>query len=540
MNGLMMTGSLLISSILKHAARFNADVEIVSRKTEGGIHRYTFSDAAKRSCQLANALKRLGVEKGDRIATLGWNNFRHLEIYYAVSGSGAICHTINPRLFMEQIAYIIGHAEDKWVFVDITFVPMLEKLADQLSSVQGYVIMTDRKHMPDTSLENVLCFEELIVNEASHFEWPELDEKTASSLCYTSGTTGNPKGVLYSHRSTILHAYASCMKDTLGLSCMDVVMPVVPMFHVNAWGIPYSALMTGSKLVLPGSDMDGASLYQMINDEGVTVTAGVPTIWSGLLAYLEKNNLNLNDLQRVIVGGSACPEVMITTFSERYNVDTTHAWGMTETSPIGTVNTMTTATLALSAPERLAIKAKQGRPVFGVDIKIVDDDLNELPRNGRAFGHLKICGPWVCSEYYKSDSQDGHEEQGWFSTGDVATIDENSYMKITDRSKDVIKSGGEWISSIDIENVAVAHPNVIEAAVISKPDERWGERPVLFLVTKAASELSEQEILNFCAGKIAKWSMPDEVVFINELPHTATGKILKMKLREDYMEKHYG
>jgi fatty-acyl-CoA synthase len=532
MHGLMMDMPLRIASLIEHADRFHGDTEIVSRLVEGGIHRYTYSDAHRRARQLANALTALGVDMHDRIGTLAWNGFRHFEIYYAVSGMGAVCHTINPRLFQEQIAYIVNHAEDRFVFFDLTFLPLVEKLAPVCKGVQGWVAMTDRAHMPESSLE-LLCFEDLVNAHSDHFAWPSFDENTASSLCYTSGTTGNPKGVLYSHRSTVLHAYGACLPDALALSARDAVLPVVPMFHVNAWGLPYSAPLVGAKLVFPGAQLDGASLHELFEHEGVTCSAGVPTIWLGLLAHVKAKGLRFSTLDRTVIGGSACPPAMIRTFEDEYGVRVLHAWGMTEMSPLGTVNTFKAAQLSLPAEERHAIQNKQGRPIFGVDMKIVDDAGDELPRDGKAFGNLLVRGPWICREYFKGEGGNPLRD-GWFPTGDVATLDGDGVMQITDRSKDVIKSGGEWISSIDLENAAMAHPAVAEAAVVGVPHPKWDERPLLVVVRKPGAAVSREEMLKFFEGRVAKWWIPDDVVFVEQLPHTATGKLLKTKLREDF------
>ncbi len=533
MRGLIMNMPLTISSLIRHAEVNHGTTEIVSRLPEGTIHRYTYRDAHGRARQLANALTAVGVAAFDRIATLAWNTHRHLEVYYAVAGMQAICHTVNPRLFPEQIVYILNHAEDRYVFVDLTFVSLLEKLAPQLRSAQGFVIMTDRAHMPKTALPNVFCYEELLEQHGDAFEWPEFDEWSASSLCYTSGTTGNPKGVLYAHRSTVLHAYAAALPDGLNLSARDCVMPVVPMFHVNAWGIPYSAALVGSKLVMPGPGMDGASLYELLEREKVTLSAGVPTIWMGLLQYVKQNNLKFTSFRRTVIGGSACPVAMMKTLQEEHAVAVLHAWGMTEMSPLGTVNTPKAHNDGLKGEALYALQAKQGRVLYGVEMKIIDDSGKELPRDGKAFGDLFVRGPWICSEYFKGEGG-SPLRGGWFPTGDVATIDPDGYMQITDRSKDEIKSGGEWISSIDLENMAVAHPAVAEAAVIGVAHPKWDERPLLIVVKKADAKLTREEMLAFFEGKVAKWWMPDDVVFVDQLPHTATGKLLKTKLREDF------
>ena len=533
MHGLMMNMPLQISSLIRHADRFHGDTEIVSRMLEGGIHRYTYSEAHRRSRQLANAFESLGVRAADRIGTLAWNGFRHLEIYYAVSGIGAVCHTVNPRLFPEQIVYIVNHAEDQYVFFDLTFLPLLEKIADQCKAVRGWVAMTDKAHMPHTKLPNLLCYEDLVNGHSDVYEWPEFDELTASSLCYTSGTTGNPKGVLYSHRSTILHAYAACLPDAMNLSARDVIMPVVPMFHANAWSLPYACPLAGCKVVFPGAALDGASVYELFEAEKVTLSAGVPTVWLGLLQHVKQNNLKFSTFSRTLIGGSACPPAMIRTFQEEYGVRVLHAWGMTELSPLGTVCTLKTKHLALDKEQQYAVQFKQGRPLYGVDMKIVDDAGKELPWDGKAFGDLLVRGPWITSEYLKGEGGNVLRD-GWFPTGDVATIDPEGFMQITDRSKDVIKSGGEWISSIDLENTAMAHPAVKEAAVVGVAHPKWDERPLLIVVRKPDVQLTREELLKFFEGRVAKWWIPDDVVFVAELPHTATGKLLKTKLREEF------
>ncbi len=537
MQGLMMNLPLTISALIRHAANFHGDTEIVSRRIEGGIHRYTYADAHGRIRQLANALAALGVKPGERVGTLAWNGYRHFEIYYAVSGSAAVCHTINPRLFPEQITYIINHAEDRFVFLDLTFLPLVEKLAPLCPGVSGWVLMTDREHMPASTLPNLLCYEDLIHGHGDEFEWPELDENSASSLCYTSGTTGNPKGVLFSHRSTVLHAFAACLPDALNLSARDVILPVVPMFHVNAWGLPYSCALTGAKLVFPGAAMDGASIHELFETEGVTCSAGVPTVWLGLLQHMERNGLRFSTLRRTVIGGSACPPAMIRSFEQDYGVQVLHAWGMTELSPLGTVNSFKAKHAALDAEQRLALQGKQGRPIHGVEMKIIDDDGKALPHDGQAYGNLMVRGPWICRQYFRGEGGDPLID-GWFPTGDVATIDGDGYMQITDRSKDVIKSGGEWISSIDLENTAVGHPAVAEAAVVGVPHPKWDERPLLLVVRKPGATLEREEMLRYFEGRVAKWWIPDDVVFLDQLPHTATGKLLKTRLREQF--RNYG
>ncbi len=532
MNGLMMDMPFSISSILRHADAFHRDVEIVSCPPEGGIHRYTYPQAAVRVRKLANTLRRLGMKQQDRVGTIALATHRHYELYYAVSGSGAVLHTINPRLFPEQLVYLVNHAEDGILFVDVNFVPLLEKIRPQLKTVTVLVAMTDRAHMPQSSLP-LLCYEDLLAAESDSFDWPEFDENLAASLCYTSGTTGNPKGVLYNHRTTVLHAIASTRPDVLGVSSGDCVLPVVPMFHVNAWGMPYAATMAGAKLILPGAALDGPSLYELIDKEQVTLLLGVPTVWLGLLQYCEKENLKLTSVKRAIVGGSAAPLSMIKAFEERHDVFLTHAWGMTELSPLGTVNSRSLYMASLPLEERYRLQTKQGKAVFGVEMKILGSDGKALPHDGRSFGRLMVRGPWVAKSYYKSEDQSAWEN-GWFDTGDVATIDEHGIMNIVDRAKDVIKSGGEWISSIEVENIVMSHPAVAECAVVGIPHPKWDERPLLLIVTKDGMRADKRGILDFLADKIAKWWMPDEVVFVEELPHTPTGKLLKRQLRDEY------
>ena len=531
MQGLMMNRPLLISGLLQHAGLNHCDTEIVSSLPVGGMHRYTYGDAHRRSRQLARVLLSLGVRPGDRIGTLAWNTHRHFEIYYAVSGMAAICHTINPRLFPEQIAYIANHADDDFVFFDVTFASLIEALAPQCPAVKGWIALCSPEEMPGNTIPNLLCYEELLAAQSDDYDWPQFDENTASSLCYTSGTTGNPKGVLYSHRSTVLHAYGSSLPDSLGASARDCILPAVPMFHVNAWGLPYACALTGAKLVMPGPHLDGASLHSLFEAEGVTMSAGVPTIWLGLLQYLQVNKLGLSTVRRLVIGGSAAPPAMIRTFDEQFDVTVLHAWGMTEMSPLGTVNTFKQKHLALPAEERDRVRLKQGRNIFGVELKIVDGEGAALPHDGKAFGDLLVRGPWVTSGYFRNEGDDALRD-GWFRTGDVATIDPDGYMQITDRSKDVIKSGGEWISSIDLENIAVAHPAVTEAAVIGAPHPKWDERPLLVVIRKAGVEVSREELIAFYEGKVAKWWIPDDVIFVDDLPHTATGKLSKLQLRE--------
>jgi 3-(methylthio)propionyl---CoA ligase len=536
MLGSMMQQPLLISSLLVHAERHHGEQQVVSRRVEGDIHRITYRELAARSRRMANAVAALGVKFGDRVATLAWNGYRHMELYYAVSGSGAVLHTLNPRLHPDQVVWIADHAEDQVLFFDLSFLPLIEAVAGRVKTIKAFVAMTDRARMPaSTTIPNLLCYEDLLEAASDSFDWPTFDENTASSLCYTSGTTGNPKGALYSHRSTILHTYASALPDALNWSAKDTILPVVPMFHVNAWGLPYAACMVGAKLVFPGPFLDGKSLYELFEAEGVTVSAGVPTVWQGLLAHVEANNLKFRTMRRTIIGGSACPPAMMTAFQDRYDVQVLHAWGMTELSPLGTACVLKPHQLALSSEQRLAIQAKQGRAVYGVDMKIVDDEGRELPHDGKASGELMVRGPWVIREYFKSDGGNPLVN-GWFPTGDVATIDTDGFMQITDRSKDVIKSGGEWIGSIDLENIAMAHPSVAMAACIAARHPKWDERPLLVVVKKPGSELSRLDLLKFYEGKIAKWWTPDDVVFVDAIPLGATGKMQKNKLRDQFRD----
>lgn len=536
MRGLMMETPLLITSILRFAEQNHPEREIVSVTADNPLHRYDYREFARRTRKLANALNKLGMHKDDRIATLAWSDYRHLEIYYAVACAGFVCHTINPRLFEDQIEYIVNHAGDRWIFADVAFVPLLEKLQSRFESVAGFVILTDESHMPDTTLVNAQCFEALLSDESDEYDWPELDENTASLLCYTSGTTGNPKGVLFSHRSTVLHAYAACLPDTFNFSQRDCVMPVVPLFHACCWGVPYAAPMVGAKLVFPGPKLaDGERLHALIEGEHVTCALGVPTVWLALLTYLSETGKTVKSLQRTVVGGAACPLSIMQEFKAKHNVHVHHAWGMTETSPLGTLNTLKAGTATLSEKDREPIYAKQGRGVFGIEMKITDKEDNELPWDGERFGPLKVRGPWVCSGYFKLEGQsDAHDPDGWFNTGDVATIDAEGFMHITDRTKDVIKSGGEWISSIELENNAVGHPAVAEAAVIGVAHPKWDERPLLLVVKKEGQEVSKKDLLAWYKGKVAKWWIPDDVVFVDELPHTATGKLNKIELRKDF------
>ncbi len=534
MQGLMMNTQLLISSLIGHAARNHAETEIVSRMVEGGVHRYGYAAAHGRMKRLANALTGLGIRSGDRVGTLAWNTHRHFEIYYAVSGMGAVCHTVNPRLFPPQIAFIVNHAGDRVLFLDLTFLPLVEAIADQLESVEAFVVMTDAANMPETGLANVHCYETLLAAAAAEFEWPEMEETTASSLCYSSGTTGDPKGVLYSHRSTLLHAMAGTLPDAVGMAAADTAMPVVPMFHANAWGFPYIPPMVGAKLVLPGDRADGEALYALLEEESVTVAAGVPTVWLGLMQYLDGSGKTLSTLKRLIIGGSAVPRALTEYYLERQGVEIRQAWGMTEMSPLGTLNAPRNGMTAETPAQYCDRQVSQGREIFGVEMKIVDDSGRRLAEDGVAFGAVKVRGPWVCSAYFRGAGADAHDADGWFSTGDVSTIDRDRFMTVTDRAKDVIKSGGEWISSIELENIAVGHEAVAEAASIGVAHAKWDERPLLIVVRKPGARLAREEMLAFFKGKVASWWIPDDVVFVDSLPHTATGKLLKTRLREDF------
>lgn len=536
MFGLMQQHSLLISSLIEFANRHHGDGEVVSKRVEGDLHRYTWADVANRSRQMANALDALGLEQGQRVATLAWNGYRHLELYFGVSGSGRVLHTLNPRLHPDQVVWIANHAEDQVLFFDLTFLPLVQAVHARCTTIQHWVAMCDADKLPkDTGIPNLISYESLIGVHSNQYVWPELDENTASSMCYSSGTTGNPKAALYSHRSTMLHAYAAALPDVMCISAKDAILPVVPMFHVNAWGIPYSAAMTGAKLVFPGPALDGKSVYELIEAEGVTFAAGVPTVWQMLLSHMKPNALKFSSLKRTVIGGSACPPAMIDAFRESYGVDVLHAWGMTEMSPLGTLCTLKNKHLNLPAEAQMKLRLKQGRCIFGVDMKIVNDAGEALPHDGKTYGDLLVKGPWIIREYFKQEGESPLVD-GWFPTGDVATIDEDGFMQITDRSKDVIKSGGEWISSIDIENIAMAHPNVMMAACIGMPHPKWDERPVVCVVKKPGAEITSLELLKFYEGKTAKWQIPDDVIFVDAIPLGATGKMLKTKLREQLAE----
>jgi len=536
MLGLMQDWPLLVHKVLDYAAEWHGEREIVTRSVEGPMHRQTYAETLRRTKKLASAMRdTLGLKHGDIIATMAWNTYRHLEIWYAAMGQGAIVHTLNPRLFADQLAYIINHAEDRWIFVDLTFVPVLEKLVDQIKGVKGFVVMTDRAHMPATILPHAMCYEELLESGAPDFTWPDFDENTACGLCYTSGTTGNPKGVLYSHRSNVLHAMSLLFGDYHGYTSEDRVLPVVPMFHANAWAIAFCAPMAGADLVMPGAKLDGASIYEILNSERVTASAAVPTIWAMLLQYLEADDSRkVPHLNRVLIGGSACPESLMRRFGEKYDVEVRHGWGMTELSPVGSVSRLKPAMMSLSDDQKWSLRAKQGRPQFTMEMKITDDDGKSLPHDGAAVGRLKVKGIAVSKAYFKGEGGEGFDAEGWFDTGDVATIDEWGFMQVTDRSKDLIKSGGEWISSIALENIAVGCEGVAEAAAIGIHHPKWDERPLLIIVKKPGAEVSKEKILHYLQDKIAKWWMPDDVAFVDAIPHTATGKISKLQLREAF------
>lgn len=536
MQGLMQDWPLLCHKILDHAAQQYPDTEIVSRSIEGPIVRSTYARSRQRALQAAQLLAREGFGQGDRIATLAWNTGRHLEAWYGIMGAGGVYHTLNPRLFPEQLAWIMNHAEDKAIFVDLTFVPLLEKLAPMVKSLRRVIVFTDAAHMPETTLPNAIAYEEWLAQADGDYQWVSLDENAASGMCYTSGTTGDPKGVVYSHRSNVLHAMIAVSPNAMGISANDVVLPVVPMFHANAWGLGQSAPMIGAKLVMPGGRMDGESIYELLDSEKVTFTAAVPTVWLMLLQYLEQTGKQLPHLKRVVIGGSASPRAMTQKFQDNYGVEVIHAWGMTEMSPLGSLCTMKPVYSGLEGDARLDIQQKQGSAPFGVEMKVTDDENVELPWDGSTFGRLKVRGPAVARAYYGGTGAEQFDEEGWFDTGDVAHIDIHGYMQITDRAKDVIKSGGEWISTIELENLAVGHPDVAEAAVIGVAHPKWDERPLLVIVRKPGKEPSKEELLAFMEGKIAKWWMPDDVAFVDEIPHTATGKIQKTTLRDQFRD----
>jgi fatty-acyl-CoA synthase len=533
---------LLVHTVLDHAARWHGQAEIVSRSVEGPIHRTNYRELNARSRAIASAVRsKLGIGLGTVTGTMAWNTWRHLEIWYGVMGAGGIVHTLNPRLFVDQLDYIINHAGDQWIFTDLTFVPLFEKLQAKLPDVKGFVVMTDREHMPSaTSLRNPVCYEDLLAEGDPGFTWPAFDENTACGLCYTSGTTGHPKGVLYSHRSNVLHALTVSLPDVKAISSRDAVLPVVPMFHANAWSLAFSCPLNGAKMVMPGAKLDGASVYELLVSERVTISSAVPTVWMMLLQYLENNpDLRLPDLQRIFIGGSACPEVIFKFFGERYGVDVIHGWGMTEMSPIGAAGTPTAATANLDPDAWWPVKLKQGRAPFMVDMKITDDEGTSLAHDGKVFGRLKVRGPAVARSYFKGEGAGAFDEDGWFDTGDVATIDEYGFMLITDRAKDVIKSGGEWISSIELENVAMGCVGVQEAAAIGLPHPKWDERPLLLVVRKPGAQTGKTEVLAHMQGKVAKWWLPDDVVFVDDIPHTATGKISKLALRQRFKDYRF-
>ncbi|WP_372658586.1 3-(methylthio)propionyl-CoA ligase [Hydrogenophaga sp.] len=539
MLGLMQDRPLLISSLIEHAATFHPETEIVSRLPEGPVHRTNWRGICLRSKQVANALSGLGIQPGDRVGTLAWNSYRHLALYYGVSGSGAVLHTVNPRLFPEQVDYIINHAEDQVLFFDIGFAPLVEQLAPALKSVKAFIALTDRAHMPDIQVPNLLCFDELMDAQSAEYAWPELDEKSASSLCYTSGTTGNPKGVLYSHRSTLLHTLMELAPDTFGISSSETVLLIVPMFHANAWGTPYAAAMVGAKLVLPGPHLDGESVYALMRDEKVTFSQGVPTVWMMLFQYLDAHKeLDARSLgiRRIGIGGAAVSRGMLERFEGEFGAEVVQGWGMTETSPIGVISKLLPKHDNWAGEELVKLKLKQGRGVWGVELKIVDESGQALPWDGVAFGHLHVRGPWIASGYFRREGGEVLDQEGFFPTGDVATIDPDGYLQLVDRAKDVIKSGGEWISSIDLENTANSHPGVAESAVIGVAHPKWQERPLLVVVKRAGAELDGATLIDYLSTRIAKWWLPDDVVFVDSLPHTATGKLLKTKLREQFKD----
>ena len=534
MLGLMQDWPMLLHRIIDHAAKFHGGRKVVTRSVEGPIVETTYAEVRARSLKVAQRLEKDGIKLGDRVATLAWNTWRHLECWYGILGVGAIYHTVNPRLFPDQIAWIINHAGDRMMFVDITFVPLMEKIQDKVPSIEKFIVLTDKAHMPQTTLRGAVPYEDWIEEVDGDFQWRQFDENTAAGMCYTSGTTGDPKGVVYSHRSNTLHAFIAALPDSKNLASADVCMPVVPFFHANGWSLAFTTPMVGAELILPGAKMDGASIYELLTKYNVTFTAAVPTIWLMLLQDLEKTGGTLPDLKRVVIGGSACPRAMTKTFQDKYGVEVIHAWGMTEMSPLGSLCTMKPEYAKLTGDARLDVQMKQGHPPFGVDMKITDDAGKDLPWDGKTFGRLKVRGPAVAKAYYKVERDPVFEADGWFDTGDVATMDQYGYMQIVDRNKDVIKSGGEWISTIDLENLAVGHPKVAEAAAIGVMHPKWDERPLLVIVLKKGETATKEEILAFMQGKIAKWWMPDDVVFVDEIPHTATGKIQKMTLRKQF------
>jgi fatty-acyl-CoA synthase len=536
MQGLMQDWPLLIHRVIDHAAAQHGTRPVVSRSVEGPIHRTTYGDIRQRSLRVAKRLAKDGIGLGDRVATLAWNTWRHLETWYGIAGIGAVYHTVNPRLFADQLVYIINHAEDRLIFLDLTFVPLIEQIASRLETIERYVILTDAAHMPETTLRNAVAYEEWIAEVDDDFAWKQVDENTAAGMCYTSGTTGNPKGVLYSHRSNVLHSLAAIQPDMLGLSARDIALPVVPLFHANGWSFAFSAPMTGASLVFPGPRLDGPSVHELLVGEHVTISAAVPTIWFALLQHMEKVGADLPDLKRVVIGGSACPRAVTQKFRDNYGVEVLHAWGMTEMSPLGSVCSFKPEYANLEGEAWLDVKQLVGHAPFLVEMKIVDDQNAELPWDGKTFGRLKVRGPAVAKSYFKGEGGEILDEEGFFDTGDVATIDASGYVQIIDRNKDVIKSGGEWISSIELENAAVGHPDVAEAAVIGIRHPKWDERPLLIVVAKEGREPTKDDLLGFMQGRIAKWWMPDDVVFVDAIPHTATGKILKTALRDTFRD----
>lgn len=535
MLGNMMFQPLLISSMIEHAGRYHADTEIISKNTDTSIKKTNWGEIRENSKRFANVLQQFGLTLGDRVATIAWNNHRHLESWYAISGSGLVCHTINPRLFPEQLVFIINDAADRVLLFDKTFAPLIKAVKPLLKTVEQYICLDAEDSAIREAIPEVQFYDDLLAQQSAEFDWPELDENTASSLCYTSGTTGNPKGVLYSHRSTVLHSYAIIMPDSLNVAARDIMLPVVPMFHVNAWGTPYAAAMVGCTLVLPGPGLDGASLVNLIDTYKVSVALGVPTIWQGLIAAAQQSGSKLESLKRNVVGGSACPPAMLKTFKEQFNCETIHAWGMTETSPLGSANQLKTKHLDLADEEKMQIRLSQGRPPFGVDLRLTDEEkgTQEIARDGETIGNLQIKGHWIIDHYFGKE-ESALTADGWFDTGDIATLNEDGFMKLCDRSKDLIKSGGEWISSVDLENMAMGHPEIAMAAVIAAQHPKWDERPVLIAIKKPESHVSEAEILNYYADKVAKWQIPDRVIFVDSIPLSGTGKMLKKNLRELY------
>ena len=537
MQGLMQHHPLMISGVIEFAATYHADTEVVSRRVEGDIHRTNYAEVNRRAKQIANALDAMGIARSARVGTLAWNGYRHFELYYGVSGSGRVLHTVNPRLHPDQLAWIVNHAEDEVFAFDMTFLPLVKAVAARLTTVKHFIALCDADKLPtDSGIPNLISYEAWIGTQSDAYQWPAFDENLASSLCYTSGTTGNAKGVLFSHRSTMLHAMAGAAADVLGICSRDCVLPVVPMFHVNAWGLPYLMPMVGAKIVFPGAQLDGKSIYDLFEQEKVTFSAGVPTVWQMLLSHMDTNKLTFSSMKRTVIGGSACPPAMLDTFREKYGVVVNHAWGMTEMSPIGTYGTLKGKHMDADWPTQRAILLKQGRAVFGVDMKIVDPEGSELPRDGKVSGDLLVRGPWIVSEYFKGEGGSIIDKEGYFATGDVGTIDADGFLQITDRSKDVIKSGGEWISSIDIENIAMAHPAVAMSACIGIHHPKWDERPILVVVKKPNAVVTTQELIAFYDGKIAKWQVPDDVQFVDAIPLGATGKMMKAKLREQFRD----